>query len=207
MLKQIIKKLIEKKNLFKIILSLLFLILIIITFTINNNINNYLDILKPRCIISSISEFEECKNKNSYVTVHTNKIYSTNYVYNENNNTSAIFIDIDLEGKSLIAVIENEIGKDLLSKEGPFTIEGRLEYDENTKLSTGRNNVIEDYKSQVEDQVIKDKIENNFLEGTLNQYTGGYENVYIILGVYSLLTIVLIYSLIKNSYILLKIKY
>lgn len=192
---------IKKRTYIKTGILFIIFILSLSFFLINFKQKQLLDAFKEPCIVTSIQELENCMTKTKYITIKTNKIYTTDYVYKTNKNTEALFIDIDIEGKSLIAVVEKEKAEQLLNQQNTIEITGKLELNNNTEMEKGKNNIINDYLNQIETDEQKELIKSNFLPGVLNEYEMNQDIIIVITSI-TILIIIFIF-IIKNIILIL----
>lgn len=195
---------IKKKSYIKTGIIFIIFILFLVFFLINIREKKLLDIFKEPCIVTSTQELQNCVTKNKYLTIKTNKIYTTDYIYKTTNSTEALFIDIDIEGKSLIAVVEKKKAENLLNQQKDIQITGKLELNNNSEMEKGKNNIINDYLNQVETEEQKELIKSNFLPGILNEYEMNQEIIIVITSV--IILILLFLFLTKNVLLIIKKK-
>lgn len=108
-----IVKLSRRKALNKIFLGFGIILLVFLTYLCmeESEQRRMTDIFKEECIIESVDDIEVCKNKSYYVKVRFDDAYDTSYVYLENNKEVANYIDIDMDGYSLIVLVDKETDK------------------------------------------------------------------------------------------------
>ncbi len=184
------------KAVFFIVLLTLFVVFFLRTF----KEERYQDLFKPTCSIKTIEDYERCKKENQYVTITTDQIYETDYTYQLNGKEQGVFIDIDIEGKSLIALVSKEESNKLLSGETK-TITGFI--DDNKDLLETKDKIIEQYKEQGNTDEIKEDIASQILDFVINSYDNKYEESILYLFIDTLAFLLLIYYLGKNIFLFL----
>lgn len=102
------------------------------------------DIFKEECIIESVDDIEVCKNKSYYVKVRFDDAYDTSYVYLENNKEVANYIDIDMDGYSLIVLVDKETAQKIFNNE-QFYVTGYITDFTTNKVHNNALNHIKDY--------------------------------------------------------------
>lgn len=126
------------KNIIGIVSSLVVTIVIVI-FLSTQNIGL---IFKPTIEVENIVELEKCK-EGDYIKLEISNAYLTQYNYGEN----AQFVDIDVNGKAFICIVENEIANEI--ENGNFKnlkLEGVLKNLSNEEAVQGiKQNYIEDF--------------------------------------------------------------
>lgn len=120
-LRSIIKK--KGKNL--VILSILLLLLDLFLFACSDTDDSISGLLKGKCVIDSVADVQKCNKENPYVKINFDAAYDTTYVYQLNERTVAYYLDIDLDGKSLISLIDKNTADKILNGEQKY-IEGKL---------------------------------------------------------------------------------
>ena len=120
-----VKKIIRKKGINIVILSIFLLLLDLVIFACLNEDSSVTGLLKGKCVVDSVSDVEKCKDENPYVKINFDAIYDTTYVYQLNEKTVAKYLDIDLDGKSLISLVDKNTAEKLLNNEQQY-VEGKL---------------------------------------------------------------------------------
>lgn len=120
-----IKSIIKKKGRNLVILSTLLLLLDLFLFICFDTDNSMSGLLKDKCIINSVEDIQKCKKENPYVKINFDAVYNTTYVYQLDEKIVAYYLDIDLDGKSLISLVDKEIAPKLLNGKQKY-VEGKL---------------------------------------------------------------------------------
>lgn len=115
----------KKKGIRLIIFSILLCFFGIIIFSISNEDKTITGMFTKKCSISNTSDLYQCQKQNSYVKINLTKVYSTTYVYQKHDNTVAYYLDIDLDGKSLISLVDKETAEKVLDGKQKY-MEGKL---------------------------------------------------------------------------------
>lgn len=177
----------KKKNQWKGIISLILCILLITLFIMQNKDQRFFDALKPRCIINSYEDIQKCKKENHYVTVNTDTVYTTNYVYEENGITTAYFVDVDIDGMSLITIVGKKEAETTLNGDRPYHINGKLEKFQDQGMIDGYYGIIEDYLDSADEEISENDILNTVLPIQLNNYTGHRSSEFLAIFLYTIL--------------------
>ncbi|MEG2448110.1 MAG: hypothetical protein RSB45_03535 [Bacilli bacterium] len=201
------KKKKHKIPLVKISLSLIGLLILLTTFFYLNKQNNYLAVLKKECLITKKEDINVCLKTNNFVKITFSKFYSTNYIYKINNIPKAAFIDIDIQGTSIIALIDINQANHLLNTGTKQSIRGYLKGFEKQELIDVRDTIINNYISQGKTEEEKELIKAHISNTNLNQYNKIKLNHTIILICYSIIFLFLTILLFKNIYLIINNKF
>ena len=108
-------------------------------------------IFKPTVEVDNIVELEKCK-EGDYIYLKFSNAYLTEYTYGDN----AKFVDIDVNGKAFICIVENEIASQIES--GDFenlSIEGVLKDLSSEEAMQGiKQNYIEDFYWELSEEEV-----------------------------------------------------
>lgn len=99
----------EKRRMIGII-GVIMSIAIIITLGILLSIQHIELLFKKTISVSNIVELENCQ-EGDYIQLKVTNAYLTDYTYEKNGKQVAKFVDIDINGKALLAVVENEFAE------------------------------------------------------------------------------------------------
>ena len=183
----------------KLRLLIAILIIVLMLFLVASINNRYFDFFKPRCEVTNVVDYQQCLIENHYITIHSDTIYLTNYVY-EQGNKKALFVDIPLKNKSLIALIDEEKVNELLQTEGPITIEGHIELDTNKNFEEARKKIITDAQQESTDEIDQKEIAHLFQEGVVNQAYEGRGHELAFIATFLILIMLLSYEIGKSFY-------
>lgn len=152
--------------------------LVVLAILLVNNIN--FKSITSYCQVYNESDLNRCWKENPYVEVHTQKVYDGEYDYLDQKKEVAHFIDVDINGYSMISLIEFDLAQRLLEDESQnIVIKGKLEKFENGLLGQVYNKIRENYIKKFQEEVPKEEIMNNFTLVQLNQYQGSKISMYI----------------------------
>lgn len=145
-----VKKIIQKKGKNLFILNFVFLSLILCSlFIAMEEDRNIYDIFKGVCEVHNLQDLNHCYENNHYVRVYFDNAYSTNYGYYINNKLKAYYVDLDLEGYSLITIVKDDNAEELFQENSDIHyIEG----------------VITDFTETQEHHGVIDTIKHDYLE-------------------------------------------
>ncbi len=129
------------------------------------------DYFKPECVIDSVQDVARCQGENKYVEVNFDTIYQTNYAYTINEKETGLFVDIDLDGYSLIAVVPISYEEDLFSGD-KTTVHGTLEVFQDEAMIDGYQKIQQQYLEEFKDDATEEEILEMFLPYQLNAYNG-----------------------------------
>lgn len=194
-----LKKKLKRQSLYKSFFFLILLGLWILIFLTIFEEDRLQDAFKERCIIETVEDVTRCQEENHYVTVKTNTIYTTDYVYTENNIEKAYYLDFDLNGYSLIGLVKKDLAEELLNQEGPYEVDGKI-VDFEEDIEKGKNLIIEEYLQEATTDAEKEQILSMILTPSFDEYTGNVGQEYIISIIFGMLIIVTAYFSIKNIY-------
>ena len=176
-----IMNLYKQKGLHRIVLGvLLFLGSFILFWIINESAENRMvDIFKKECIIESVEDINICKNKNQYVKVRFDTAYNTTYAYFEDDRELAEYVDIDLDGYSLIALVDKDLASKILNEE-QFYITGYI-----TEFDDVHEEALHQIKEYYKDELFKgeyteEQIETLFLDTQIMEYSSSKITYYIL---------------------------
>lgn len=176
-----IMKLYRQKGSHRIILGIFLLICIFISFMVINKEEKgrMIDIFKKECVIESIDDIDICKTKNQYVKVRFDDAYNTTYAYFEGDKELAEYVDLDLEGYSLIALVNKSLADKILNQE-QFYITGYLtEFVDVHKEAL--NQIKNYYKDELfEGEYSQEEIEILFLNTQIMEYDSSKIMYYIL---------------------------
>lgn len=167
------------------------IILVVLTITLNNqNLGNMFVRTKQ---VNNIVEFNEC-SEGDFVKVKVTKSYETEHSFkNEKGQDVAKYIDIELNGYALIAVVENNIAQDILNnEEDTVYLTGKLQNIENTKMSEGLTKIKENYLEDLGMDMPEEDILNMFTKLQLVNYGEEKPNVLIVVALLVSIIVVII---------------
>lgn len=192
------RELIKKKNINLVVINIVILAILGLIFCIFNENNDIVNSFKSNCQVSSINDLKSCYASNRYVQINFTTAYQTEYVYEENNTAKAYYIDIDLEGYGLIAIVPKDVGDEILDGDKKF-LNGYLE--EFTGVNKeAYDKIVNDYVSSslAEDPTLNEEdIRAVYLDVQLDSYTGGKTSNYFIVTILAIIAIINIYFIIK----------
>ena len=136
--------------------------------------------------INNIVELEHTE-EGSYVRVKYNKAYETDQLYYIKYEPVGKFIDIEINGKVLVSILDLDTAKSILeSEKEPKYIEGKLIHFKEENMLEGLNNIKQNYLEDFGWELSEDEIIDMFASAQLLNYGIKRPNVII--------TIVLILS-------------
>lgn len=133
------------------------------------------DYFKPECTITTIGDVARCQKKNKYVKVTFDTIYRTGYAYTTDNIETGLFVDIDLDGYSLIAVVPIREEKALFEGKQK-TVHGTLELFHDDAMVDGYHKIKQKYLQDFKDDATEEEILGMFIPYQLNAYNGQKSN-------------------------------
>lgn len=205
-MRSIINK-IKRKGLNLLILNSILLILTFFCIYISIYDNRGIkDVFKVYCEVHTIADLEKCYNENYYIRIYFDNVYSTNYGYYIDEQLRAYYIDIDLEGYSLITVAKNDLAEELFNENNTITyIDGFITYLDDSEHHSGIVEKIKvDYLKTFGDEYTKEDIDNMVLPIQVNSYQNvKFDNISIIC-IFTCICAILIYFIIKGIYMLIK---
>lgn len=165
-----------KKNKY-IILAISFLLLSI--FMLGPILKNG-SVAFKECVITKSSDIASCTNKTKFVKVIANKIYDTGYAYEEDKKHVGRFIDIDLDNKSFISLVPQELASEYFDNSDGN--KQSIIYGELTKFDTGiyqdalakiKNSYVKKYSDYKEEDILA-----LFLPYQLDAYNNSKKAIY-----------------------------
>lgn len=99
----------EKRRMMGIV-GIIISIAMIITLGILLSMQHIELLFKKTIPVSNIVELENCQ-EGDYIQLEVANAYLTEYSYEENGKQVAKFVDIDINGKALLAVVENQFAE------------------------------------------------------------------------------------------------
>lgn len=165
--------------------------LVVLTITLSKqNLRNIFVKIKE---VNNIVEFNEC-SEGDFVKVKVTKAYETEHSFqNEKGQDVAKYIDIELNGYALIAVVENSIVQDILNnEEDTVYLTGKLQNIENTNMAKGLSKIKENYLEDLGMEMPEEDILNMFTKLQLVNYGEEKPNVLIVIALVVSIIIVLI---------------
>lgn len=202
-----IVNLIKKKGRNQFILNFVLLILLCLAgfyiFTVDRI---YTDAFKGKCEVHSLDDLEYCYENNYYVRIYLDEVYSTNYGYYVNNTLKAYYVDIDVEGYSLITLVERDIAKELFSDNNSITyIDGVITYLDEYKDHNGViDGIKKDYLENFGEEYTMEDIDSLILPIQVNSYQNPKSTFIFILMLLVIGLIVVIPFMIKGLLKMLK---
>lgn len=165
------KNIIRKKEAFKAI-GFSIIIAVLLFASISSGVK-YNEILKKEYTINNISDLSKYQENSSYVNIKTNAVYSTKYGFFIDNKQVAEFVDIDIEGASLIALVPIDEAKKILEDNGQIKeIKGKLGEFTDIEYINAYKEIQADYVKQFKDDMTEEQVMNSFMPIQLDAYTG-----------------------------------
>lgn len=139
----------------KIIIIVVSLIIIGIIISILFNVKDIKE-------IHNIVELENCV-EGDFIRLKISRAYATDYWYEKNGMQVARFIDIEMNGKALIALVEKEEAEKLIQNETEeMYIEGTLQTFKDEKMVSAYENIKQNYLEDFSEQMTEEEILNLF---------------------------------------------
>lgn len=179
----------EKQNKSLIICLSITLIFLVAMFAYAfRNLNPQI-LFQNRCQVSSIKTLNYCIENNPYVTIKIDNVFDTNKSFFKNNNEVAYYLDLDIDGKSLLSLIEKNNAQSLLNN-NQKEITGKLEI-----LSSP---VHQKMLAQIKKEYIAQFTENGYttnqsLQSILTINLNNYQDDYLYIKIYGFIIIILIF--------------
>ena len=131
---------------------------------------------EDECIVETVDDIDKCTNK--YVKVKTSTVYDTEYLLTVDGESKGHFVDIDLDGRSLIAIVKIDKAKDLF-KDGDKVITGKLEAFKKGALKDGYDEIVKKYVDDFSEQASEEEIKSAFMPVQLNAYNASKYKILI----------------------------
>ena len=199
-------KLIQKKAKNLTILSVALLIVIngFLYFIIKGD-KTMMDMFKPICEVHTKEDLKKCYSNNSYVRIYLNDVYTTEYGYYKNDNLLAYYIDIDIDGYSLITIVNKGLGEKIFDKKEKIEfIDGFITlFDEEKSHKGVMNSIKKDYLEQFGEDWTKEDIDDTFVPFQINAYKNVKSENIILLAVFGIIDIVLLWIFGKSIYLII----
>lgn len=175
------------------IIGIIICIIILIVLTITLSKQNIGKMFVKTKQVNNIVEFNEC-SEGDFVKVKVTKAYETEHSFqNEKGQDVAKYIDIELNGYALIAVVENSIVQDILNnEEDTVCLTGKLQNIENTNMSEGLSKIKENYLEDLGMDMPEEDILNMFTKLQLVNYGEEKPNVLIVVALLVSIIVVII---------------
>lgn len=146
-------------------------------------------LFQNRCQVSSIKTLNYCIENNPYVAIKIDNVFDTNKSFFKNNKEVAYYLDLDIEGKSLLSLIEKNNAQSLLNN-NQKEITGKLEI-----LSSP---VHQKMLAQIKKEYIAQFAENGYttnqsLQSILTINLINYQDDYLYIKIYGFIIIILIF--------------
>lgn len=147
---------IRKKGVIGIVVCFIFFI----TFVIILINQNWEYAFQKEKEVTNIVELGECK-EGDWIRLKFNRAYGTDYWYEKQGEQVARFIDIEVNGKALIALVErNQAEKILEGEEKEMYVEGILQTFQEPDMVNGYENIkqnyLEDFSTELTEEEILD---------------------------------------------------
>lgn len=177
------------RSIIGIIICIIILVVLAITLSKQNLGNMFVKIKN----VNNIVEFNEC-SEGDFVKVKVTKAYETEHSFkNENGQDVAKYIDIELNGYALIAVVENNIAQNILNnEEDSIYLTGKLQNIENTNMAEGLSKIKENYLEDLGMDMPEEDILNMFTKLQLVNYGEEKPNVLIVVALVVSIIIVVV---------------
>lgn len=160
-----------------------------------------LDALKPVCEINKAEDVFTCWEKNHYVTVNFEQVYTTNYAYFKGTEEVAEYLDLDLEGYSLVSLVNQNQITGLFEDKTTTALTGKLTmFTSNDIHKDILGKIQADYieEFQKETDISEEQVLSSFLPYQLNQYQGSKADDYVLLGVIVLALLFLLVGIFRG---------
>lgn len=199
-------KLIQKKERNLVILSITLLIILnIFLYFIIIDDKTIIDMFKPICEVHTKEDLKNCYSDNSYVRIYLNDVYTTEYGYYKNDHLLAYYIDIDIDGYSLITIVNKNLGENILNeKEKINYIDGFItQFDQEDSHKGVMDSIKKDYLEQFGENWTKEDVDNTFIPFQVNAYKNQKLENIIFLVIFGIGDILLIWLLVKSIYLMI----
>lgn len=188
-----IQKLLKRNGKNRILLAIFFICCSLILYVIWNSDKSLENTFKDRCTVESVDDAYQCMDKNPWVRVRFDDAYETPYNYLVDGVEVAYYVDLDLEGYSLLSLIDKETATAILNKE-VFYVDGKLTNLTGTHKE-GIDKVIDYYKNDLFTEYDSVMIDEMILPFELDNYAEEISNSYIAIGILVSLALLSIYFL------------
>lgn len=199
-------KLIQKKAKNLTILSVALLIVIngSLYFIIKGD-KTMTDMFKPICEVHTKEDLKKCYSNNSYVRIYLNDVYTTEYGYYKNDNLLAYYIDIDIDGYSLITIVNKDLGEKIFDDEEKVdSIDGFITlFDEEESHKGVMNSIKKNYLEQFGENWTKEDIDDTFVPFQIDAYKNVKSENIILLAVFGIIDLVLLWIFGKSIYLII----
>lgn len=161
------------------------------------------NLFQENCIVETEEDIKKCEGK--YATVKVKKVYDTEYEFQVNGEASGRFIDLDFDGKSLIAIVKKDQVKDLFQGEEEKVIEGKLEAFTNKGMKKGYEEIVNSYVKKFGENATEEGIKSAVFSVQLNAYHNSKQMAmicFVCLTVPLVLTLVALVVVLKRIFII-----
>lgn len=151
--------------------------------------------LTSYCQVYNESDLNRCWKENPYVEIHTTKVYDAEYDYLHNQKKVARFVDIDINGNSMIGLMEPTHATKLFNDQSEkVVVKGKLEKFEKGAKFKGYNAIKESYVKLFKEEASREEVMNSFTLLQLNQYQGSKSSIYFfaLLGIGAIILFIVI---------------
>ena len=144
----------HRREIIGIVICIVFLVIFIIIFS-NQNLKYMFSSPKE---INNIVELSNCE-EGDWIKLKFNRAYGTDYWYEENGNKVACFVDIDVNGKAFIAIVEDKKAKEITSgAETDMYLEGIIKKFDDPKMLEGLENIKQNYLEDFSEELTEEEI-------------------------------------------------
>lgn len=175
------------------VIGIIICIIMLVLLTITLSKQNLKNLFVKEKLVNNIVDFNEC-TQGDFVKVKVTKAYETQHnLQNEQGKDVAKYIDVELNGYALIAIVENSIAQEVLKdEEKEIYITGKLQNLENTDMSEGLTKIKENYLEDLGKDMSEEEILNIFTKLQLVNYGEEKPNILIVVALMIAIIIVLI---------------
>lgn len=193
------KEVIKKKGKNSIILSSIFLAIITLFIAVMiTNDKEVSNLFKGNCEVHNIEDLKYCYNENQYVRVYYDELYTTDYGYYIDDVLQAYYLDLDLEGYSLLAVVDKSTGDNLIDNKKNYLDAVITYFGEHEEHNQALAAIKKDYLESFGEGYTEEDIENLIVPFQLNAYDNIKTDNIATLSIFSVVWIIIAIFLING---------
>lgn len=138
--------------------------------------------LKGTCVVDSLDGLNKCQKEGRYTTIKANNFYDVGYDYVVDGKVVGRFLDVDMHGHSLIALVDIQTTEKLENGTGLREISGNLVTFKDPIITDTIEKVKQEYIERYEGTLTEEQTLSMFVPYQLDQYDGkGFPFILIII--------------------------
>lgn len=135
--------------------------------------------LTSYCKVYDEEDLNRCWKENPYVEIHTTGVYDAEYNYSKDNHVVAHFVDIDINGYSMISLLSKDLATTLIKDTSEnIIIKGKLETFDKDVKAQAYTAIQEMYVEYLEEEATREQVLGNFTLVQFNEYQGSKSSLY-----------------------------